>query len=68
MIKPKKTITVEKYKYKKGQKLHLDDIYLIQGLGDGKWWDASDPHSNDTEQGEKVTIIEDIEITITIKK
>jgi hypothetical protein len=62
-------ITTEKYKFKKGQVLHLDDIYLIQGLGDGKWWDASDPHSeNDIDRGEIVTIVEDIEFTIKIKR
>jgi hypothetical protein len=58
---------IEIYKFKKGQKLHLDDIYMIQGLAGGKWWDAPDCASSD-ESDEEVTILEDIEIQITVTR
>ena len=54
----------EKHSYKTGQKLHLDDIYHISGIGMdsvGEWWEADD------EDGEEITITKDIDITITIK-
>ena len=63
------TKDVETYKFKKGQVLHLDDIYLIQGLADGKWWTASDPHDDEaSDRGEIVTIVEDITIKIIVTR
>jgi hypothetical protein len=59
----KHTVT---HKFKRGQQLHLDDIYLFSGLGDdvagiGKWWEPND------EAGEELTVTMDIEITVTIR-
>jgi len=53
----------EKYEFKKGQKLHLDEIYFIQGLGGGVWWE----HINEDTDND-VIIIMDITIEITITK
>jgi hypothetical protein len=55
------------YRFKRGQKVHLDTIYSYQGLGDqidgiGKWWE---PDNEDC--GDELTITQDIEITVTIK-
>ncbi len=49
----------EKYVFKKGQTLHLDDIYDFQGVGVelfGQWW-----------KDDNIVITRDIEIQITIK-
>ena len=59
----KHTVT---HRFKRGQQLQLDDIYLFSGLGDdvagvGKWWEPND------EAGEEVTVTKDIEITVTIR-
>lgn len=53
------------YKFRKGQKLHLDEIYDIQGLGHevvGKWWEPDDGNG-----GEEVTITKDVEFTVTVR-
>ena len=54
----------ETYKYKKGQVLDLDEIYNIQGIAGGDWWDAGDLADGDA--GEEVVIVKDITIRITI--
>jgi hypothetical protein len=59
----KHTVT---HRFKRGQQLQLDDIYLFSGLGDdvagvGKWWEPND------EAGEELTVTKDIEITVTIR-
>lgn len=59
--------TTEKHSFKKGQQMHLDEIYDIQGLADGDWWDF------EGEVGifgpdDDIKIVEDIEITITVKR
>ena len=53
----------ETYKFKKGDRVHLDTIYTIQGLGDGRWWskEGDDDYSDDC------VIVQDIEIKISIK-
>jgi hypothetical protein len=53
------------HKFKKGQKLHLDQIYEFQGIGDstvGKWW-----MPDDGDCGDEITVTQDIKITITIE-
>ena len=60
--------TTETHKFKRGQKLHLDDIYDIQGLAGGSWWTGDDPNDDDGNQGELVEIVEDITITITVSR
>lgn len=50
------------YAFKKGDKVHLDSIYDVQGLGEGRWWEAIE------EDGDDLIIQEDIEITIIIKQ
>jgi hypothetical protein len=62
-----KTI-IEKYKYKKGQKLHLDQIYIIQGLGSNDWWESLISGSNTKSPSDDIIITKDIEIEIKITK
>lgn len=47
------------YKFKRGQTEHLDDIYVIQGICGGDWWE---PFIID--EGDDIFITRDIEITI----
>ena len=59
----KHTVT---HRFKRGQRLYLDDIYSFSGLGDdvdgiGKWWEPDD------EAGEDITVTQDIAITVTIR-
>ena len=51
------------YKFKAGQKLSLDDIYDIQGLGGGAWWE----HIADDMDGQ-IVITRDITITIIVEQ
>lgn len=60
--------TKEIHEFKKGQKVHLDDIYEIQGLAEGKWWKAVDPFDALDESEDEVTITEDIKITIIVER
>ncbi len=67
---------IEKYKYKKGEKLHLDGIYNIQDLGGGKWWkhqSVKNKYTNKhdgmaTDMNDDIVITEDIEIEIIITR
>lgn len=54
----------EVYTFKKGQVLHLDQIYLIQGLCDGDWYDQD---IDGEDAGESVIINRDITIEIIEK-
>ena len=75
MSKIKEKLT-ERYTYTKGEKLHLDGIYNIQGLGGGKWWEnqsVKDKYTgkydeNSTELNDDIVITEDIEIEIIITR
>jgi len=54
------------HRFQRGQRLHLDDIYTIQGLGDGiagigRWWDR------DEEDSDEIVVTKDLSITITIR-
>ena len=60
--------TTETHKFKRGQKLMLDEIYTISGLAGGQWWTADDPSDARGDGGENVTIVEDISITITVAR
>lgn len=53
---------IEIYKFKKGEKVHLDTIYHIQGLSGGQWWQA------EVEEGDDLIIQENIEIKIIVKR
>lgn len=53
----------EIYQFKKGEKLDLDSIYMIQGLGGTDWWKFIE----DTDR-EEVIITKDIKIEIKINK
>ena len=50
------------FKYGKGQKLRLDDIYDYQNLT-GDWWDF-----DGVEGGEDIIITKDIDVDIIIQK
>ena len=55
----------EKYVFKEGQKLRLDDIYDFHGIGNetiGYWWENYGGYADDD-----IVITRDIEIQITIK-
>lgn len=54
------------YKFKKGQRIHLDEIYSIQGLGggEGTWWEREDK-SDDT--FEELVILCNVTFTIKVK-
>lgn len=54
----KKIVKIEKYKFKKGQQLHLDEIYTVQGLAGGDWWDAEE------DAGDYVIVTRDVSIEI----
>lgn len=63
-------IEVTKYKFKKGQKVHLDEIYNIQGLA-FDWFteDFSAHNSKDSRKGmtDYLVITKDIEFEIKVK-
>lgn len=50
----------QKFNFKKGQLIHLDTIYDIQGLAGGDWWEHCD---NDI--GDDLIITKNVSITIT---
>lgn len=35
------------YNFKKGDKIHLDSIYPIQGIAGGTWWDHVESEISD---------------------
>jgi hypothetical protein len=52
----------QSFTFKKGQQLHLDDIYLVCGLfNELDWWE---PNAIDMDD---ITILRDITITISAK-
>jgi hypothetical protein len=55
--------TIVKESFKQGDRYHLDDIYMVQGLGDGDWWEPIEE-----EDGECVTIKKNITIEIIVTK
>ena len=59
--------TTETFRFKKGEKTHLDLIYDIQGLSNGDWWEAPDPLEMALDE-EDVTILEDIIIKVTVTR
>jgi len=61
-------MTTETHKFKKGQELHLDEIYNIQALGGGDWWEAVPDGTIECPDtsGELVRIIRDTTIKITV--
>lgn len=62
-------IRKDEYKYKKGQKIHLDEIYGIAGLFNGDWFSQIDPHDAkpfDRDE-EEITITRDVHFIIIDK-
>jgi len=59
------TTTKEVYRFKKGEKKHLDDIYFIQSLGEN-WWDYINCGNSRTAPSDDIIIRKDVTITITI--
>lgn len=63
------------YKFKRGQLVSLDQIYTIQGLAGGDWWDKVDDGISqrtknrqlELDLSEECVITRNIEITITVK-
>jgi hypothetical protein len=56
------------YKFTKGTKLRLDDIYFIQALGQD-WWEFIPSKGTDGKEtiGEDIIITRDVEINISVK-
>lgn len=54
----------EIHHFKKGQKIHLDSIYDIQGLGGGDWWERE--NNKDDFERDDLIITRNIKITIII--
>lgn len=50
-----------KYVFKIGERYHLDDIYIVQGIGGNDWWEAISEEDDDD-----VVITKDITIEIII--
>lgn len=57
--------TTETRKFKRGEEVHLDEIYDIQGLAGGKWWTRRDGEDDDSDL---LVITETITITITASR
>lgn len=55
------------YKFKKGDLVRLDDIYEIQALAGGDWWERA-PDAKDPDSGEDLIITKDVEIRISWEK
>lgn len=53
----------ETHKFKKGEWIRLDDIYFIQALAGGDWWE----HDED-ECGEDIVITRSVTIVIKWKE
>lgn len=51
----------DKYRFKQGDTLHLDDIYNISGLAGGDWWEPVPDRGGDI-----VVITRDVNFTITV--
>ena len=54
--------TVERFSFRKGQQMALDEIYGVMGLGGGDWWEQADA------SGEKVVCVQTIKIKIEVTK
>lgn len=52
----------ETYSFTKGEKVQLDDIYNIQALAGGNWWERED---GEDELSESLIITRTIKIKIT---
>jgi len=52
-----------RYKYKSGQHVSLDEIYGIQGLDGGDWWDPISDELDD-----ELIITDDITIIIKVER
>lgn len=52
------------YRFKKGDKTHLGQIYDVQGLGGGDWWDHD---RTDGEDGDNIIITRDIKIAVIVE-
>ena len=66
--------TKKVYSFKKGDKFCLDQIYDIQGLGGGDWWDHTgedlgyNPSKFDLDLSEFLICTRDIKITIIVEQ
>jgi hypothetical protein len=59
----------EKYSFKAGQELYLDDIYSIQGLAGGDWWEHKEDEGDIyTVPGDVIIITRNVTISISWKK
>lgn len=61
--------TKQTYSFKLGERFMLDDIYAIQGLGGGDWWERTgeDKSEADRDLGEDLICTRAITITVIIE-
>lgn len=59
----------EVYTFTKGQQFTLDQIYTIQGLGGGDWWEKADDDMSafERDMSESLICTRSIKITIIIE-
>jgi hypothetical protein len=68
------TRTKKVYKFRKGDMVTLDDIYDIQGLADGDWWEKTGDdlpkhlQSKDIEMSESLVCTKTVKITIIVER
>lgn len=65
------TVTSTTYSFKKSETFSLDDIFEIQGLGGGDWWektgeDLPEHLRHDIGMSESLICTKTIKITITV--
>ena len=59
--------TREIHKFQVGDRFTLDDIYIIQGLGSGDWWERTGEDTDASDLGEDLICTRNITITIIIE-
>lgn len=57
------TVTSKTYSFTRGEKMCLDDIYEIQAIGDGDWWERVN-----LDIPSPVCCTKTIKITITVEE
>jgi len=59
--------TQTSYRFKAGQEFSLDQIFEIQGLGGGDWWEKIPDGGDDLDMSEACRCTRDIKITVVVE-
>ncbi len=54
------------YRYRQGDEFPLDEIYAIQGLGGGDWWEKISDGARDLDMSDICRCTRDIKITVVV--